>query len=364
MKLNSILPLLSLSLAFLLSACDRGTELKVVRGTLDGPVTVDPAPETVLQAMDSGTGYYETILEDTIAGVRVQSLLSVAEDESSEGYGILVTKDGKATYFPGLYHGRNPLARYDKGKDVLWLTCGVMEGTGVLVEKPCLIHFDADGTARIVAEINPYDVQQALMERLRYNVKGEEITFFDQTRDRIIGHLSNTVTDMGGFDAEQPVWIGEQFCYDISNDDLYIQLLPGVKYTTGLVLHYDDSPLLVAEVSIKEDGTIDIPYIEGLLMPFTGVFLDEDNGEPNLFIDYRRSDGKYDVRIGIFRLAEFDDGIAVMGDDGLEFTATDPSGNPIGGVITLHGDTTTVTFTDSTWPLLESGTSFRYTRNQ
>ena len=41
---------------------------------------------------------------------------------------------------------------------------------------------------------------------------------------------------------------------------------------------------------------------------------------------------------------------------------TDAAGNPLSGIITLDADTATVTFTDSTWPLLENGASFTYTR--
>jgi hypothetical protein len=51
-----------------------------------------------------------------------------------------------------------------------------------------------------------------------------------------------------------------------------------------------------------------------------------------------------------------------MGDDGLEFTATDANGKPIFGLITLRMDTAIVTFTNSNWPLLENGSSFRYVR--
>lgn len=94
---------------------------------------------------------------------------------------------------------------------------------------------------------------------------------------------------------------------------------------------------------------------------YEGVYLDEDNNEPNLYIT-RRDDGKYDVRIGIFRLTDLDDGIGTIGTNGMEFTATDAAGNPIGGEITLRGDTAEVVFTRSTWSLLENGSTFKYVR--
>ena len=94
---------------------------------------------------------------------------------------------------------------------------------------------------------------------------------------------------------------------------------------------------------------------------YVGTYLDEDNHEPNLFIS-QRADGSYDVNIGIFRLTSLDDGVGTLGNDGLHFTATDASGNPIGGIITLEGDTACVTFTATTWPLLELGSTFHYVR--
>ena len=96
---------------------------------------------------------------------------------------------------------------------------------------------------------------------------------------------------------------------------------------------------------------------------YVGTYLDEDNHEPNLFIS-QRADGSYDVSIGIFRLTSLDDGVGTLGSDGLRFTATDAAGNPISGIITLAGDTACVTFTASTWSLLEPGSTFHYVREQ
>ena len=96
---------------------------------------------------------------------------------------------------------------------------------------------------------------------------------------------------------------------------------------------------------------------------YEGVYLDEDNNEPNLYITLR-DDGKYDVKIGIFRLTNLDDGIGTLGADRMEFTATDAAGNPIGGEIILRSDTAEVIFTRSTWSLLENGSKFKYVRRK
>ncbi len=95
---------------------------------------------------------------------------------------------------------------------------------------------------------------------------------------------------------------------------------------------------------------------------YIGEYLDQDNNDPNLEIA-KGEDGKYTVQIGIYRLTTFDDGVGELTAEGMKFTATDGSGNPIGGIITLDGDKATVTFTDSTWELLENGSAFVYTKS-
>lgn len=95
---------------------------------------------------------------------------------------------------------------------------------------------------------------------------------------------------------------------------------------------------------------------------YVGEYLDSDVEEPNLEIA-RGDDGNYIVQIGIYRLTSLDDGIGELTDDGMNFTATDSAGNPISGVITVEGQTATVTFTDSTWGYLQNGDTFRYTKS-
>lgn len=96
---------------------------------------------------------------------------------------------------------------------------------------------------------------------------------------------------------------------------------------------------------------------------YVGTYNDYDNNEPNLKISLNE-DGTYGVVIGIFRLTSLEDGIGTLTEHGLEFTATDAAGNPIEGVITLEGDEAVVTFTNSTWELIENGTSYRYVKEK
>ena len=92
---------------------------------------------------------------------------------------------------------------------------------------------------------------------------------------------------------------------------------------------------------------------------YIGTYVDGQYGEPGLEIT-RNDDGTYGVKLTIIRLTSLDDGVGRMEPDGLHFTATDANGNPISGVITIFGAEADVTFTDSSWSLLENGTSFKY----
>lgn len=94
---------------------------------------------------------------------------------------------------------------------------------------------------------------------------------------------------------------------------------------------------------------------------YIGEYLDE-NGDANLEIA-QNDDGTYTVQIGIFRLTTIDDGVGELTEEGLKFTATDAAGNLIGGIITVEDKIATVTFTDSTWEYLPSGTACQYTKS-
>ncbi len=110
----------------------------------------------------------------------------------------------------------------------------------------------------------------------------------------------------------------------------------------------------VAETEAETEAAVD----DGA---YVGEYIDSDSETPNLEIA-RGEDGKYAVQIGVYRLASFTDGVGELTADGMTFTATDPSDGTISGTITVSDGVATVTFTDSTWGLLESGTSFEYTK--
>lgn len=238
----------------LLASCNEGTALMKVNGVLEEPV-VNNMPEQVEKAYATTIKVHTfDILNDTANNVCVSGISELDGDVSTEGYGMMISKNATSTSFHEIRNSRQPRAFFDAASNSLWLTSCVMEGTGINVEQLYKMQFGtADDSARIVTVIEPYQMQQKIIELLSYSVKGEQITFYANGVE--IASAKNSVTDMGGLDAEQPIWIGEQISYDLDNGQPRVCFVPGVKFTTGLVLTYDDMPTLSASITLNEDGS-------------------------------------------------------------------------------------------------------------
>ena len=236
MKLWMKVTMLALCCASMVfTACKDANEgYSLVAGTLDGPLVSSSAPPSVHEAMKRAERYHNyEIMSDSANAVCVEAIAEVG-DISTEGYGIVVVKGDISTTFPDICNARAPMARYDEQSNTLWLTSSAVWGTGIQVDWLYQIGFGDLG----------------------YRIKGEQITLYDGERE--IAQATNTVADMGGFDSEQPVWIGEQIQYDLSGDAPCLLVTPGVKFTTGLVLTYDDMPTLTAPITIGDDGKVNI----------------------------------------------------------------------------------------------------------
>lgn len=254
MRLLWIAVVLMVCGAFVISCNGKKVEKKPIKGILDAPVGQVNSPDCVEATMGRHVldTNYEILLMDTLSDVGVWSLVRCAEEESSDGFGLVVVHNGYATAFPSIRHGNRPIARYDTASGNLWFSGGVIEGTGVLTERPYLMRFRENGSASIVTTIDPYDMQQALCKELMYAVNGEKVTLYNG--DSELTTVTNTIKDMGGFD-EDAVWIGEQLTYDIKGNDLYVHVIPGVKFVVGKVLHYEDMPTISARVTLNDDGS-------------------------------------------------------------------------------------------------------------
>ena len=224
-----------------------------VNGTMEEAVAPGEAPQAVVDLMKHVNidDRYETLMEDKTTGVSVWSLMKCTDEVSSEGYGIVVGKGDVQTALPQFRHGRMPRARYDAATGELWILGSDMEGTGVNVERPYLLHFDNNGYASIVNSIDPYEMQQALCKALTYSIDDQEITFYADGKE--LTKATNTMEDMGGF-MDDAIYIGEQISYGIEGP-ITVHVTPGVNFVVGKVLHYDDTPTIIATVILNDDGS-------------------------------------------------------------------------------------------------------------
>ena len=248
------------AIGMMLAGCNTaGVNKKQLAGTMEEPVPSDMMPDNVQQTLAKAIKYHcHDLLNDTVNDIYV-SCIDEVDQTSTEGYGINVTKVAISTTFPNIRNTREPQAKYNAKTGDLWLTSSAMEGTGVRVEWLHQIRFGDNDLAYVKTEVNPYGVQQELLQRLGYTIEGETISLYDG--DKLLATVTNSVKDMGGFDDEQPLWIGEQLYYDVSGDEPKVIFTPGVKFTTGLVLTYDDMPELSAPITIDENGLLTIHEI-------------------------------------------------------------------------------------------------------
>lgn len=242
-----------LAVGLMVAGCKTASvETKQMAGTMDEPVPTDMMPDSVQQATAKAMKYHcHELMKDTVNEIYVSSIDEM-DEISTMGYGIQVTKGAMSTTFPNIRNSREPQAKYNAKTGDLWLTSSAMEGTGVHVEWLHQIRFGENELAYVKTEVNPYGVQQELLQRLGYAIEGETITLYDG--NKLLATVTNTVKDMGGFDDEQPLWIGEQLYYDVSGGEIKVIFAPGVKFTTGLVLTYDDMPELLAPITIDGNG--------------------------------------------------------------------------------------------------------------
>ena len=240
-----------------LTGCQhKGPEVKAVSGVLEGPVVTDSVSEQVKVAIGKAieSRAYECLLRDEAEDISVWSLTS----EATEGWGIVIEKYSMYSVFPDIRHSRQPRAQRNPMTGDMWLVASAMEGTGVTVERPYLMRFHTDRRAYIAATIDPYDMQQALCQRLRYAVEGRLVTLYDG--DGIVATVTVHETSMGDL-YENAVWIGEQLTYEAGADGLTVCVTPGLSFNTGLVLHYDDMPTLKTRVTLDDDGTFTLGSI-------------------------------------------------------------------------------------------------------
>jgi len=257
------LTIIALSAMILTGCKKKAVEIHPAMGILEHPVPTFAAPDSVHMAMNwAFMDRYVNLLDDKTNHVSVWSLVNCNPGVSSKGYGIIVTRNKVSTPLPDIYHGNAPKAYYAADSGNLWLICGAIEDPVIHTERLYQLRFDEDNKASVIAAVDPYDMQQLLLERLGYSIEGDSITFYDDSTKLVT--VGSTVTDMGGFDSEQPIWIGEQMRYAFEDDAVHVHFDPGVKFTTGLILHYEDMPTLSARVILGESGLTGLEALDVL----------------------------------------------------------------------------------------------------
>ncbi len=236
----------------LLASC-KDNSMKPVSCTMEAPLSLDSAPDLVNKAMETPIidDRFENILNDEANGISVWSLMKLSEEQSSEGFGIVVKNGKTISSFPNIRHGRMPSANYDAEKKYLWLTGADIEGTGTQVERLYLLRFNEDGKATIVTSLDPFDVQNKMCDSLTYRIDDEQIMLSANGNSMTV--KKSPTTDLGNFD-ENAVRIGEQLTYDLSGAEPVLQLTPGVKFTASEMLDYEEMPSITATISVSGDS--------------------------------------------------------------------------------------------------------------
>ena len=268
-------------LSVLMNSCQtKQSGVRLVAGTLDAPLPADTAPQHVQEAYGKALKVHPfDILSDEANSISVCGIGEV-DTTSTEGYGIMVTKGATSTTFLNIRNTRQPMACYDAQTGNLWLTSSAMEGSGVRVEWLYQIRFHDNDSAYVAAVVNPYDVQQALCQRLGYTLDGDSVTLYSLTPDGATplatlplplpvregsdiplhqkspqGKVTTPLPDREGLGESPLLFIGEQLFYDLTGNQVQLQVVPGVKFADSPVLIYDDMPTLSLPVTLSGEGT-------------------------------------------------------------------------------------------------------------
>lgn len=186
--------------------------------------------------------------------------------------------------------------------------------------------------------------------------------------------MTDALTDISGLSVD---WMSEEagevagreamyYSYGALNDETVddVQMVNWYDAVTGVCYSLS--------ATREELNGMDIQaYAENLYAPLQGDATDDpekdrENELNEYFLgEHQRSDdgstvdiedngdGTFDVDINIVRLCSLEDGIGTFAEHKMTFEVTDPSGNPMSGVIYRDNDNSlTVKITDSTWDYL------------
>ncbi len=249
----------------------------------------------------------------------------------------------------------NPWTESDKA--------GVLEATGFEMDAP-------DGAEDVVYS---YMAESGLAQ-MAYILNGEEWNYRMQPADELTD-ISGCYYEWTSVDDGTVSGRPAKYYYCVSED-----LNDTETKDVEVVNWYDVVPGVTYSLSVSggDLNGLDIQVVaENIFKPLQGEATDDPEGDrveelTNYFIGEftssydgstlsiaQNDDGTFAVNVDIFRLCSLEDGIGTFEDHKMSFTANDPNGNKLSGMIYRDNDNSLVVkITDSTWDYLPNGETF------
>ena len=198
--------------------------------------------------LEVNSSLFECIYGDIDSDLSVWSLMSEKDNEILNYHGIIIRSNGEDYTFPDIYHGKNPSADYNENTHTVFLAGGTVEGTNTHAE--ALYAFDVkDDGVTYVTMLDPYEVQEYIVEKVTYDVNVNDITF--KFNKKVLAEMTNHEDGAGALRA---IAVGEQMYYEFDeNHNANVFVTPGLKFGAGTNLYYGDSPVLKIDVSLNDD---------------------------------------------------------------------------------------------------------------
>ena len=206
--------------------------------------------EDILSAVNIGESDkgFECIYGDIDSDLSVWSLMSEKDNEVADYHGIIIRYNNKDYKFAEIYHGKNPVATYEEKAKKVYVSCDVVEGTNVHTE--VLYAFDIkNDDVKYITLLDPYDVQEYFKDQIKYDVKQNDVIF--KIKNRVASKIEGIEDGEGVFKS---LAVGEQISYEFDDDNnIRVNVVPGIKFAGGANLYYEDSPTFSADVKYKNN---------------------------------------------------------------------------------------------------------------
>lgn len=167
--------------------------------------------------------------------------------------GVLLSFDGKCQYFDWYYTSPQTVmpnivnADYDgDGQEEIAVILHAYTGTGVSMEQLFMLEQQSDGSWTAV-ENTQYPEQIEAEVACIYREDDKLLEIRDQKADRLIGKMDLTVL-MDETRVYDGTYFGDIVSFVPEDDEIYVQLMPGIRMKDWAILSYTDEEVLRARV--------------------------------------------------------------------------------------------------------------------